>query len=186
MEGDYYGLPTPAPEPNVTALAAPSKKPSSCQDSCCDSDDTEHTPAPGQKTPAPEKLDDCCSPEKCTDNKSENHTDAPDCCRGKVSPCCDTSYLDRLAIQECEMSAMAAPGPNSQPNSECPPFENGIQRLLTPFQLAVELPTTRHTTNIVSLPSTATALLYRLWDVSTALLLLLARKPAVKFATDSH
>ncbi|CAP83040.1 Pc15g01540 [Penicillium rubens Wisconsin 54-1255] len=117
MEGDYCGLPTPAPEPNVTALAAPSEKPSSCQDSCCDSDDTEHTPAPGQKTPAPEKLDDCCSPEKCADNKSENHTDAPDCCRGKVSPCCDTSCLDRLAMRECEMSAMAAPGPNSQPNT---------------------------------------------------------------------
>lgn len=50
----------------------------------------------------------------------------------------------------------------------------------------MELPTTRHAANIVSLPSTATALLYKPWDVSVALLLLLARKPAVRFASDGH
>lgn len=50
----------------------------------------------------------------------------------------------------------------------------------------MELPTIRHAANIVSLPSTATALLYKPWDVSAALLLLLARKPAVKFASDGH
>lgn len=50
----------------------------------------------------------------------------------------------------------------------------------------MELPTTRHAANIVSLPSTATALLYKPWDVSAALLLLLARKPVVNSASDSH
>ena len=50
-------------------------------------------------------------------------------------------------------------------------------------QLAVELPTARHAASIVSLPSTDMALLYRPWDVSAALSLLLARKPAVKFAS---
>ena len=59
-------------------------------------------------------------------------------------------------------------------------------KIANSLQLAVELTTTRHATTIVSLPSTATALLYRPWDVSAALSLLLARKPAVKFATDSH
>ncbi|KAJ5152615.1 uncharacterized protein N7482_009093, partial [Penicillium canariense] len=72
---------------------------------------------PGRNTPTPEKPDDCCSSGKCADNKTENHTDAPDCCRGKVSPCCDTSCLDRLAMRECEMNATAAPGPNSPPNT---------------------------------------------------------------------
>ncbi|KAI3091938.1 hypothetical protein CBS147333_10280 [Penicillium roqueforti] len=117
MGCDYCGLPAQAPEPDVTPPAATSEKTSSCQDSCCDSDDAEplDTTAPGQKAPTPEKADDCCSPGKCADNK--NHTDAPDCCRGKVSPCCDTSCLDRLAMRECEMSATAAPGPNSQPNT---------------------------------------------------------------------
>lgn len=43
-----------------------------------------------------------------------------------------------------------------------------------------------HAANIVSLPSTTTVLLYKPWDVSAALSLLLARKLAVKFASDSH
>lgn len=47
----------------------------------------------------------------------------------------------------------------------------------------VGLPTARHVANIVSLPLTATALLYKPWDVSAALSLLLVRKPAVKFAS---
>lgn len=50
----------------------------------------------------------------------------------------------------------------------------------------MELLTARHAANIVSLPSTATALLYKPWDVFAALSLLLARKPAVKFASASH
>ncbi|KAJ5189677.1 hypothetical protein N7491_008278 [Penicillium cf. griseofulvum] len=73
--------------------------------------------ASGQKEFTPENPDGCCSPSKCTDDKPQDHTDVPDCCRGKVSPCCDTSCLDRLAIRECEMSAKAAPGPNIQPNT---------------------------------------------------------------------
>lgn len=37
--------------------------------------------------------------------------DAPDCCAGKTSPCCDTSCLDRLAVREC------AGGPDSMHTS---------------------------------------------------------------------
>jgi Cu2+-exporting ATPase len=137
MGCDYYGSPALAPEPNVTSLAAPSEKTGSCQDSCCDIDDDEplDTTASGQIELTPEKPDDCCSPSKCADSKTENHTDAPDCCRGKVSPCCDTSCLDRLAMRECEMSATAAPGLNSKPDSEFLLSEKGFQRFLTPFSL---------------------------------------------------
>ncbi|OKP06072.1 hypothetical protein PENSUB_6523 [Penicillium subrubescens] len=103
MGDDYCGLPAPAPKPDVATLAAPSEKSSSGQDSCCDSDDAEHTSGLGQKKATPEKPDACCSPGKCADNKTENHTDAPDCCRGKVSPCCDTSCLDSLALRECSV-----------------------------------------------------------------------------------
>lgn len=122
MGRDYCGPPAPASEPDVTPLAAPNVKTSSCQDSCCDSDDVEplDTTASGQKEHTPEKLDGCCSPGKCADNKTENHIDVPDCCRGKVNPCCDTSCLDRLAIRECEMSGTAASGPKGQQNSEYP------------------------------------------------------------------
>jgi hypothetical protein len=136
MGCDYCGPPAPAPEPDVTPLAAPSGTTSGSRDTCCDCDDAGplDTTASGQNELAPEKPDDC-SPGKYADNKTEDHTDAPDCCRGKVSPCCDTSCLDRLAIRECEMSATAAPGPNSQPNSEYPLFEKRIRRSLTPFSL---------------------------------------------------
>ncbi|KAJ5993332.1 hypothetical protein N7451_009056 [Penicillium sp. IBT 35674x] len=107
----------PAPESDVTPIAAPTDKTSSCQDSCCDRDhaDPLHSIAPSQGEPAQENMDDCCSPDKCTDDKIKNDTDAPDCCRGKASPCCDTSCLDRLAMRECEMSAAAPPVPNGQP-----------------------------------------------------------------------
>ena len=120
MGCDYCCPPAPAPESDVSPLAAPSKKTTGCHDSCCDSDDAEplDTKASGQKEPTAEKPDDCCSPSKCADNRTENHTDTPDCCRGKVSPCCDTSCLDLLAMRECETSGTAGPGPNSQPNSE--------------------------------------------------------------------
>ena len=137
MGFDYFGPPTPASEPDDTPIAASTEEMRSCQDSCCDDDDPDplNTTASCQGEPTKETPDDCCSNGKCSDNKAENDTDAPDCCRDKVSPCCDTSCLDRLAMRECEMSATAAPGPNSQPNSEYPLFENGIQRFLTPFSL---------------------------------------------------
>jgi Cu2+-exporting ATPase len=128
MGCDYYGPPALAPELDVTSLAPPSEKTSSCQDSCCDIDDSEplNTTAWGQKELTPEKTDDYCSPGKCADSKTENHTDAPDCCRGKFSPCCDTSCLDRLAMRECEMSATTAPSLNSKANSEYLHVENGF------------------------------------------------------------
>ncbi|CRG88244.1 Cu2+-exporting ATPase [Talaromyces islandicus] len=119
MGYDYYGLPASAPEPDVTPTAALTEETSCCKDSCCDGNDAVplDTTAPGRGEPTQEKPDDCYSPDKCSDNKTENVTDAPDCCRGKGRPCCDTSCLDRLAMRECEMSAAATPSPNGQPNT---------------------------------------------------------------------
>jgi hypothetical protein len=142
--------------------------------------------SPGQKMPTPEKAYDCCSPDKCADNKTENHDDAPDCCRGKQSLTAilkgriltirltdwaggsrstHLAFLHSQAVKARRIAAWAG-------------FATAA------LQLAVELPTTRHAANIVSLPSTATALLYKPWDVSAALLLLLARKPVVNSASD--
>lgn len=55
-----------------------------------------------------EQKDDCCVSGSCEEAKNDNDgDDAPDCCRGKSSPCCNASCIDRLAIRECEMSAAA-------------------------------------------------------------------------------
>ncbi|PCG88080.1 Hypothetical protein PENO1_112230 [Penicillium occitanis (nom. inval.)] len=124
MGYDDYGLPASAPEPDVkhkvTPAAALTRETSSCKGSCCDGNDAEplDTTAPDRGEPTQEKPDDCYSLDKCSDNKTENGTDSPDCCRGKVRPCCDASCLDRLAIRECEMSVAATLSPNGHPNSE--------------------------------------------------------------------
>ena len=120
MGCDCCGPPAPAPEPVAASISAPIEETSSCRVSCCDGDDVEplNTKAPGRGEPTLEKPDDCCSSGRCADDKTEDDTDAPDCCRGKVGPCCDASCLDRLAMRECDVSAAAAPGPNDQTNSE--------------------------------------------------------------------
>ncbi|KAH7114790.1 p-type copper atpase, partial [Dactylonectria macrodidyma] len=118
MGCDCCGPPAPATEPVAAPITAPIEETSSCQDSCCDGGDSDAEPLetkdPGQGEPNQEKPDDCCSSGKCADDKAKDVTDAHDCCRGKVGPCCDTSCLDRLAMRECEMSAVAAPGANAQ------------------------------------------------------------------------
>jgi Cu2+-exporting ATPase len=130
MGCNYCGPPAPPHELDVTPIAYPSVKMSSCQNSCRDNDD--YVPlditASDSKMAILEKPGDCYSPDKCADNKTEHHTNTPDCCRCKVNPCCDATCLDRLAMRECEMSAMAIPGLNGQPKSECPLFEDGIQK----------------------------------------------------------
>jgi Cd2+-exporting ATPase len=50
-----------------------------CRESCC-------------PPPAPPSLDD---------------TPAPSCCVGKLSPCCNQSCLDRIALRECESTDLA-------------------------------------------------------------------------------
>ncbi|CAG7951698.1 unnamed protein product [Penicillium salamii] len=48
----------------------------------------------------------CCTAGKCKGTGKNDQSDAPDCCRGKVGPCCDTSCLDRLALRECSKNAV--------------------------------------------------------------------------------
>jgi Cd2+-exporting ATPase len=117
MGCDCCGPPAPIPEPVAAPDAALVKETSSCQDSCCDGDDAEplEIMAPGQGEPTQEKPG-CCSSSKCADDKAQDVTDAPACCRGKVSPCCDASCIDRLAMRECEVSASA--GPDAKAESE--------------------------------------------------------------------
>lgn len=77
------------------------------QDDCCSSGNFDDEKA----------QDDCCSSGECENDKVQDDTDQPDCCRGKVSPCCDSSCLDRLAMRECEMNA-AILGSGAQTNGE--------------------------------------------------------------------
>jgi Cu2+-exporting ATPase len=122
MGCDCCGSLAPATEPVAAPIAAPIEETSSCQDSCCGGGDSDDEPLetkdPGQGEPNQGKPEDCCSSGKCADDKAKDDTDAPDCCRGKVGRCCDTSCLDRLAMRECEISAVAAPGANAQAKSE--------------------------------------------------------------------
>ncbi|KAI5456881.1 p-type copper atpase [Mariannaea sp. PMI_226] len=118
MGCDCCSPPAPAPEPVSAPIADQIEVTSSSQDSCCDGGDSNAEPLetkdPGQEEPSQEEPDDCCSSGKCADNKAKDDTDAPDCCRGKVGPCCDISCLDRLAMRECEMSAVTATRANAQ------------------------------------------------------------------------
>ncbi|KAM0563434.1 hypothetical protein ACHAPJ_001155 [Fusarium lateritium] len=104
MGCDCCGPPASVPEP-VTDQAPPLSDIGSCKDSCCDEDDAAANP--GDEGHAnKEETDDCCASGSCEDNKDDDGgDDAPECCRGKSTPCCNTSCLDRLAIRECEMSA---------------------------------------------------------------------------------
>lgn len=62
--------------------------------------------------PEPAQQDDCCSGRDaiCSGAKESGAADVAnrgsdevmDCCRGKPSPCCDESCLDRLALRECD------------------------------------------------------------------------------------
>lgn len=123
MGYDCCGQQAPAPEQMTVPIAAPTEQTNgsqqsrsdNCEDDCCL--ETLNTKDPGQGERTQRTPDDCCSSGKCGDEKAEDDTDAPDCCRGKVGPCCDTSCLDRLAMRECEMNATVL-GPDSQANSE--------------------------------------------------------------------
>ncbi|KAF4472836.1 Cu2+-exporting ATPase [Fusarium albosuccineum] len=112
MGCDCCGPPAPAPEPVAAQIVPDNDDVASCQDSCCDGAPPEDKD-PAQGAANIEDADDCCSSGNCADGKANDDTDAPDCCRGKVGPCCDSSCLDRLAMRECALNA-AVPGLNAQ------------------------------------------------------------------------
>ncbi|KAL9469244.1 hypothetical protein ACSS6W_010938 [Trichoderma asperelloides] len=119
MEYDCCGQQAPAPEISTESIAAPVEQTNGCQQSRSNDHcpKTLDTKSPGQGERTQGTSDDCCSSGKCVDDKTEHDTDAPDCCRGKVGPCCDTSCLDRLAMRECEMNAATVLGPGTQTNA---------------------------------------------------------------------
>lgn len=92
-------------------------KEDTCQDACCIEDKLSTT---AKDHPNADCQDGCCGEEQtfqvsveesaaacedacCSSNKTPpKEVDAPACCAGKSSPCCDVSCLDRLADRECK------------------------------------------------------------------------------------
>lgn len=77
------------------------------QDCADDDPETPSIQAPQQTECAASVSNDCCSSGKCEDTETVSNPDTPDCCRGKQSPCCNESCLDRLAMRECGKDAHA-------------------------------------------------------------------------------
>ncbi|ENH68998.1 P-type cation-transporting ATPase [Fusarium oxysporum f. sp. cubense race 1] len=100
MGYDCCGPPASAVE-SVTAETPPPSDIGSCKDACCDGDDAA-TEVKDEEPVNKEPADDCCASGSC---EEPNKDDAPECCRGKTSPCCNASCIDRIAIRECELSA---------------------------------------------------------------------------------
>lgn len=184
MESDCCGTPVPALEPPPAPTAT--EKAGACQGGCCggQSVETRDSEPSIQEVSDEEKIeDDCCSAGKCADDVGEEDPDAPDCCRGKANPCCDTSCLDRLALRECGMSAATSSDSNGKMKREVlwrvVVVANSIQRV-------VKLLRARLATSTLSQHWTAMARRCGLWGASVGLLLLLGRKPAAKYASDTH
>ncbi|KAF5023697.1 hypothetical protein F66182_4263 [Fusarium sp. NRRL 66182] len=112
MACNCCGPPGPAQAPEPVTAPDPSPPPSdaaSCKDSCCDDS--------GVGCANKAQADDCCGSGSCEKDKQQEKDDAPDCCRGKVTPCCNTACIDRLAIRECKEYATGRDGSGS--GSEC-------------------------------------------------------------------
>ncbi|KAH7167683.1 E1-E2 ATPase-domain-containing protein [Fusarium sp. MPI-SDFR-AT-0072] len=104
MGCDCCGPPASAAE-SVTAETPPPSDIGSCKDACCDGGDAA-TEVKEEEPVNKEPADDCCASGSC---EEPNKDDAPECCRGKTSPCCNASCIDRIAIRECELSASHKP-----------------------------------------------------------------------------
>ncbi|KAF5623528.1 Cu2+-exporting ATPase [Fusarium tjaetaba] len=104
MGCDCCGPPASAAE-SVTAETPPPSDIGSCKDACCDGGDAE-TEVEEKESSKKGRDDDCCASGSC---EEPNKDDAPECCRGKTSPCCNASCIDRIAMRECELSASHKP-----------------------------------------------------------------------------
>ncbi|KAF5677057.1 Cu2+-exporting ATPase [Fusarium denticulatum] len=104
MGCDCCGPPAPAAE-LVTAETPPPSDIGSCKDACCDGGDA-GTEVKEEEPANKERDDDCCASGSC---EEPNKDDTPECCRGKISPCCNASCIDRIAVRECELSASHKP-----------------------------------------------------------------------------
>ncbi|KAJ4131456.1 hypothetical protein NW768_005642 [Fusarium equiseti] len=90
----------PSPPEPVTSQASSQRDFDSCKDSCCDDDRFASERAKEKAVIC--QADDCASND-CVASKEETGDDAPDCCRGKKNPCCNSACIDRLAMRECQM-----------------------------------------------------------------------------------
>lgn len=82
-------------EPSKTTEAKPG---ATCEDACCDGEEAVKVAS----TDSGASCKDAC----CDDTKPEvEDPENPSCCKGKSSPCCDVSCLDRLAARECTGSS---------------------------------------------------------------------------------
>lgn len=104
---------TQASKSDSAPSMAPGKEKSSCNNSCCGGD-VKSFRNETQAEFSERKLH-LPSSDHCTDSHPKDE-DAPDCCRGKDSPCCDTSCLDRLAMRGYAMRA--DPEATAMPNSK--------------------------------------------------------------------
>ncbi|RGP69768.1 cu2+-exporting atpase [Fusarium sporotrichioides] len=89
----------PIPEPSATQALSQGDI-----DNCED----QYKAVTGQKDEDPatsKQTGDCCSSDDCKDGKTDSDNDAPDCCFGKISPCCSAACIDRLAMRDCRMSS---------------------------------------------------------------------------------
>ncbi|POR36622.1 P-type cation-transporting ATPase [Tolypocladium paradoxum] len=85
-----------------------------CQDRCCDPElaiiNRTNAPDCGTSVSSTETCAKaCCGSLPPEALAAKDNTQVPDCCEGKLSPCCDDSCLDRLALRECE-AGLAATG----------------------------------------------------------------------------
>ncbi|KAH6897457.1 copper-translocating P-type ATPase [Thelonectria olida] len=72
-----------------------------CKDACC----SEKPPLKDDCCASDlESSDDACKSDCCSEKLplEEDITPKPDCCAGKIAPCCSTSCIDRIALRECE------------------------------------------------------------------------------------
>ncbi|PNY27777.1 P-type cation-transporting ATPase [Tolypocladium capitatum] len=72
-----------------------------CTDGCGNDEPAVATTLAACQDSEPACNDGCCGAEPPEASAAADKPDVADCCRGKLSPCCDESCLDRLALREC-------------------------------------------------------------------------------------
>ncbi|KAL3480480.1 E1-E2 ATPase-domain-containing protein [Aspergillus californicus] len=92
-----------------------------CEKGCCGEIQIDDSRCP--KPAVDECQDSCCD----TAEKPEKEDPAnPSCCKGKLSPCCDVSCLDRIALRECDGGKRVS-HPNETPATSCSLPNSGCQ-----------------------------------------------------------
>jgi Cu2+-exporting ATPase len=119
MANDCCGPLIPAPDPDAVPNSPREEAGSGnyCNASVADTEASDATNS-GQGDTNQDPQAGCCFSGEHSSVKVTSDIDVPHCCRGKTSPCCDTSCLERLALRECAISAVAPAGANAQTKSK--------------------------------------------------------------------